>query len=90
MARRKVVTVEMMKYERTPPKTPYLAWGKYAIRKLTTIAESPRLLAYRNCIAREMTGKKFANLKEVQETFKEIAKKCAEEAKKEEAKPKKK
>lgn len=81
MARRKVIAVEMMKYERSTPKTPFLGWGRIATRKLTTVASSPRLLAYRACIAREMSGKKFANLKEVQETFRSTAKKCAEEAK---------
>lgn len=90
MARRKVITVEMMKYERAYPKTEFLGWGPIAVRKLTTVATSPRLLAYRGCIAREMKafkagaekeGKKLT-LKDIQSKFKEIASKCAEEAKK--------
>jgi len=76
MARRKVVTVPMFKYERRAPKTPFLGWGRYAIRKATTEATSPRLLKYRECIAGELSGKKFANLKEVQEAFREAAHKC--------------
>lgn len=77
-----------MKYKREHPKTPYLGWGTYAVRKLTTIATSPRLLAYRSCIAREMkTFKETATkegktltLKDIQEHFKTVAQKCAKEA----------
>jgi len=88
MARRKVIAVEMMKYERATPKTEYLGWGPIAVRKLTTIATSPRLIAYRSCIAREMkafkaeaekAGRKLT-LKDIQLKFKEIAPKCASEA----------
>jgi len=76
MARRKVVVTPMFKYEREAPKTPFLGWGKYAIRKETTVATSPRLLKYRSCIAGFMSGKKFANLKEVQEAFRKAAHEC--------------
>jgi len=77
MTRRKVIPTPMFKYEREPPKTPYLGWGKTAIRKVTTVATSPRLLKFRSCIAAEMSGKDFANLKEVQEHFRRTAKECA-------------
>lgn len=76
MARRKVITTPMFKYERSPPKSEYLGWGKYAIRKATTEATSPRLLKYRACIAAALGGKKYANLKEVQEAFRRAAHEC--------------
>ena len=76
MARRKVISTEMMRYERSPPKSPYLGWGKFATRKLTTRATSPRLLKYRSCIASKLAGKNFANLKEVQEAFRKAAHEC--------------
>ena len=80
MARRKVITVPMFKYRREAPKSPFLGWGYTAIRKATTEATSPRLLAYRSCIASKLAGRKFANLKEVQEEFRRIAPECAREA----------
>jgi len=80
MARRKVITTPMFKYRREAPSTPFLGWGYYAIRKATTEATSPRLLKYRSCIAGELSGKKFANLREVQEAFRAAAHKCAAEA----------
>jgi hypothetical protein len=70
------VATEYMKVERKSPKTPYLGWGKYAIRKTTTNATSPRLLKYRGCIAGAMSGSS-GNLKEIQEKFREVAKKCS-------------
>ena len=77
MARRKVIPTPMMEYERSAPKTPYLGWGKRAIRKLTTKATSPRLLKYRECIAGSLGGNTYTNLKEVQEAFREAAHTCA-------------
>ena len=76
MARRKVITVPMFKYARDVPSTPFLGWGKYAIRKATTEATSPRLLKYRSCIASKLKNKKFANLEEVQKAFREAAHHC--------------
>lgn len=80
MARRNVVTVEFMRYRRRAPEKPFLGWGYEAVRKLTTRHTSPVLLSYKGCIAREMAGKKFANLKEVQTAFKEVAGRCKAEA----------
>jgi len=76
MARRNVITTPMFKYRRRAPKSPFLGWGYVATRKATTEATSPRLLKYRSCIAAEMSGKKFSNLKEVQEAFRSAAHKC--------------
>lgn len=76
MARRKVIPVDMMRYERDAPKTPYLGWGKFAVRKTTTRATSPVLLKYRSCVAGEMAGKTYANLKAVQESFRAAAHTC--------------
>lgn len=76
MARKKVITTPMFKYRRKAPTTPFLGWGYTAVRKATTEATSPRLLKYRSCIAGEMAGKSYANLKEVQEAFRGAAHKC--------------
>jgi hypothetical protein len=76
MARHKVVSVEMMKVSRATPKTPFIGWGKYAIRKLTTVASSPELLKYRGCIAGALAGKSYANLAEVQGAFRSAAHAC--------------
>ena len=76
MARRKVVTTPMFKYARETPKTEFLGWGKYAIRKATTEATSPRLLKYRACIAGKLAGKTFGSLKAVQEAFRAAAHEC--------------
>lgn len=76
MARRKVVSTEMMTVERATPKKPFLGWGKYATRKLRTRASSPRLLKYRGCVAGELAGKTFADLKGVQEAFASAAHSC--------------
>jgi len=77
MSRHKVVVAEMMKVERATPKTPFLGWGKFAIRKLSTVATSPGLRKYRGCVAGAMAGKSYANLKEVQEAFRSAAHACA-------------
>lgn len=76
MARHKVVSTEMMRVERKTPKGAYLGWGKYATRKLSTRATSPRLLKYRGCVAGELSGKTFGDLKGVQEAFKSAAHAC--------------
>lgn len=76
MARRHVVSTEMMKVERKTPKGAYLGWGKYAIRKLTTNASSPKLLKYRGCVGGELSGKTFSDLKGVQEAFRDAAHAC--------------
>jgi len=73
MARKRVITATMFRYRRRAPKTPFLGWGYIAVRKARTVATSPRLLAYRSCIAGRLSGKSFANLKEVQEAFKTAA-----------------
>jgi len=70
----------MFKYRRRSPKTPFLGWGHIAVRKATTEATSPRLLKYRSCIAGEMAGKKYDNLKAVQEAFRRAAKACSGKA----------
>jgi len=70
----------MFKYKRESPKTPFLGWGHIAVRKATTEATSPRLLRYRSCIAGEMSGKSFPNLKAVQEAFRAAAKRCSGKA----------
>jgi len=80
MARKAVITATMFKYRRRAPKTPFLGWGYTAVRKARTVATSPRLLSYRACIAGELSGKKFANLKEIQTAFKTAAPRCASEA----------
>ena len=77
MARHKVVVTEMMKVRRASPKTPFLGWGNTAIRKLTTVASAPGLLKYRGCIQGALVGKKYANLKGVQEAFTAAAKHCS-------------
>lgn len=76
MARRKVVTTPMMEIERKSPKSPYLGWGKTQVRKLTTEATSPKLLKYRSCVAGELAGQKFPDLKSVQEAFRRAAHEC--------------
>jgi hypothetical protein len=70
----------MMKYRRSAPKTPFLGWGYTAIRKIRTVATSPRLLSYRSCMAGALSGKKYANLKDIQTAFKTTAPTCAKEA----------
>ena len=80
MARRKVVTVPMMEVKRNFPKSEFLGWGTRQVRKVTAEAESPRLLAYRTCIARHLKNKTFDNLEAVQKKFKETAPECAKEA----------
>jgi len=76
MARRNVITVPMFKYRREAPDTPFLGWGYTAVRKATTEATSEKLLKYRSCIAGKLKGQKFANLKAVQEKFREAAHAC--------------
>ena len=80
MARKNVITATMFKYRRRAPKTPFLGWGYIAIRKARTVATSPRLLAYRSCMAGSLAAKKYANLKEIQTAFKTAAPTCAKEA----------
>jgi hypothetical protein len=80
MARRNVITATMFKYRRSAPKKPFLGWGFTAVRKARTVATSPRLLSYRSCIAGNLTGKKFDSLAAIQSAFKELAPKCAGEA----------
>ncbi len=80
MARKNVITTPMFKYRRSAPKTPFLGWGYVAVRKARTVATSPRLLSYRSCMAGALAGKKFANLKEVQEAFQRQAPECAKAA----------
>jgi len=88
MARKKVVTVDMMKVRRAAPKSPFLGWGYEQTRKTSTDATSPRLLSYRSCVAGSLAGKEFASLKEVQEAFQEAAGKCKIEAEKKPTVPK--
>jgi hypothetical protein len=76
MARHKVVAAEMMRVERKTPKSPYLGWGRFATRKLHTYATSPKLLKYRGCLGGSLSGKSYANLKEVQEAFRNAAHAC--------------
>lgn len=66
----------MFEYEREAPDTPYLGWGKRAIRKASTKATSPTLLKYRSCVAGKLSGKDFSNMKEVQEAFRSAAHEC--------------
>jgi len=80
LARRNVITAVMFKYRRSAPKTPFLGWGYVATRKARTVATSPRLLAYRGCMAGALAGKKYANLKDIQTAFKTQAPTCAKEA----------
>jgi len=77
MARRHVVTVPMMEVKRSAPKSPFIGWGYKQVRKTTTEATSERLLRFRSCIAGEMSGRDYANLREVQEAFRKAAKKCS-------------
>lgn len=76
MARKHVISTEMMTYERKAPKTPFRGWGYTATRKLHTRATSPRLLKYRGCVASELTGKSFPDLKGVQDAFEAAAHAC--------------
>ena len=80
MARKAVITATMFKYRRRAPRTPFLGWGYIAIRQARTVATSPRLLAYRSCMAGALAGKKYTNLKGIQEAFKTQAPTCAREA----------
>lgn len=73
------VVSEMRKYSRKTPKTPFLGWGKYAVRGKHTYATSPRLLRYRGCIAGALAGKK-GTLKDIQEAFRAAAHACAAKA----------
>lgn len=75
MARRNVICTPMFKYYRKAPKTPFLGWGFKAVRKETTEASSPKLLAYRSCVAGEMSGKS-GTLKDIQEAFRATAHSC--------------
>ncbi len=75
MARTQVVCTPMFKYRRSAPKTEFLGWGFTAIRKESTEATSPRLLAYRSCMAGGMSGVS-GSLKEVQTKFREMAHSC--------------
>lgn len=84
MTRRYVITATMFKYRRSAPKTPFLGWGYVATRKARTVAASPRLLAYRSCMAANIKKAKLegkiTNLEQVQKIFKETAPACAREA----------
>ncbi len=75
MARRNVICTPMFKYRRTAPKTEFLGWGFTAIRKETTEATSPKLLAYRSCVAGGMS-RASGSLKVIQEKFRETAHAC--------------
>lgn len=75
MARRMVICTPMFKYRRSAPKTPFLGWGFTAIRKESTEASSPKLLAYRSCVAGAMSGAS-GTLKDIQEKFRETAHSC--------------
>jgi hypothetical protein len=79
MARKNVVAATMMRYRRRAPKTAFLGWGYEAVRKIRTVARSPRLLAYRSCMAGALAGKK-GTLKDIQTAFKTQAPTCAKEA----------
>jgi hypothetical protein len=69
MARHKVEVTPMYRYERSAPRSEFLGWGKWAIRKTTNIVRDPRLVKINNCMAAQLGGKKFSNLKAVQEAF---------------------
>lgn len=81
MARRRVIVTPMFKYKRSAPKSPFLGWGFTAIRKATTEATSPRLLAYRSCMAGGMAGSS-GTLESIQSKFKGLAPTCSSEASK--------
>jgi len=85
MTRKNVLVVPIMPYYRSAPKE-FLGWGYIARRKVTTVATSPRLLKYRQCIASKLKGKTFDTLKAVQLEFQKIAPECAKEAEKVETK----
>lgn len=68
MARHKVEVTPMYRYRRDAPKTPFLGWGTWAIRKVTNIVTDPRLIKINACMAREMSGK-HGTLKDIQEHF---------------------
>jgi len=82
MARTKVVVLDMMKVKRNAPKVPFLGWGYTQTRKTSTVAESPRLLAYRSCIGGGMAGKTFEDMKGVQSAFQALTGTCKVEAEK--------
>lgn len=75
MARRQVICTPMFKYRRSAPATEFLGWGFTAIRKETTEATSPKLLAYRSCVAGSMAGAS-GSLKDIQTKFRESAHSC--------------
>jgi len=84
MARRRVVTTTMFTYKRSKPDSPYLGWGRQATRKESTKATSPRLLAYRKCIASQLNGQTYDNLRGIQQAFRTAAGNCARQAASEE------
>lgn len=75
MARRQVICTPMFKYRRAAPATEFLGWGFTAIRKESTEATSPKLLAYRSCVAGVMGGAS-GSLKDIQTKFREAAHSC--------------
>lgn len=75
MARRNVICTPMFKYKRSAPKTPFIGWGYTAIRKESTEATSPKLLAYRSCVAGAMSGAS-GTLADIQTRFRESAHSC--------------
>lgn len=56
-------------------------FGEQQIRMKNTYATSPRLLAYRQCVASQLIGKNFGNLGAVQQAFREAANHCKEQVK---------
>lgn len=76
MARRNVITTPMFRYKRKAPESPFLGWGYEATRKAHNVTRSKILAKYRSCVAGKLAGKDFANLKAVQEAFREAAHAC--------------
>jgi len=91
MARRKVVTTTMFRYERDIHKnTGGGIFGRFATRKETTRATSDKLLRYRACIEGKMQGTadKLETLGDVQRAFAIAASLCSGKPIKEETRAK--
>ena len=57
-------------------------WNEFQRRMPTAFATSPKLVAYRACVAEKLTGKKPGSLKAAQEAFAAAAKACKAEVEK--------
>ncbi|MEM4066122.1 MAG: hypothetical protein QXV17_04595 [Candidatus Micrarchaeaceae archaeon] len=81
MARKQVYIVPFETVIRSPSeKTKGAAFGTTQVRRLSAHAISPRLLAYRACIAKQLRGSHPGSLAGIQQSFASVAKSCAAQA----------